>query len=88
MSQIQTDLKWNQLTSFPFRYLSQPVVTNNDEFMVAATKYNLSNGDGIYKFNVHKNEWIKIFCYHTNFKFYTRSAVYDNEHKLLHISDR
>eukprot|EP01084_Bolivina_argentea_P015583 29202_1 len=79
--------EWNKSSSFPLRsFLSQPFMVNNDEFVVVPSKASTYNGDGIYKFNIHKNEWIKIFCYHTNFECYTHSAVYDNEHKLLHCN--
>eukprot|EP01084_Bolivina_argentea_P015580 29197_1 len=95
--------EWNKSSSLPLRLLlsqpcmvdidecvllSQPCMVNNDEFVVVPSKASTYNGDGIYKFNIHKNEWIKIFCYDTNFKCCIGSTAYDNQHKLLHISDR
>eukprot|EP01084_Bolivina_argentea_P024676 45942_1 len=79
--------KWNELASFPFKYFSQPFVTNSNEFIVAAYKTIHSNGDAIYKFDTNKNEWIKIFDYDKNSNFNIRSAAYDNKNKLLYIGD-
>eukprot|EP01084_Bolivina_argentea_P102116 182985_1 len=80
---VEGNSKWNTLESFPFKHFLQPCVVNNQEFMVAS----LINGDGIYKFNTHKNQWIKIFDYDSNFKCIILSATYDNKHKLLYCCD-
>eukprot|EP01084_Bolivina_argentea_P052520 96478_1 len=81
--------KWNKLVSFPFTIFSQPLIVNNDEFVVAAASIAFyCDGDGIYKFNIHKNEWKKIFYYDSNFQCESYSATYNNKHKLLHICDR
>eukprot|EP01084_Bolivina_argentea_P071047 129213_1 len=86
-TQTENKSKWNTLKSFPHIYFSLPFVINNNEFMVAATASNLfdCDGDGIYKFNIHKNEWTKIFDYDKYFKCDSYSAAYDNKHKLLYI---
>eukprot|EP01084_Bolivina_argentea_P009399 17554_1 len=77
----ENNLNWEELKSFPCEYVSQPFVINNDEFMAASLK------DGIYKFSVHKNEWIKIFDYDSDFKCRIYSLAYDNKHKLLYVCD-
>eukprot|EP01084_Bolivina_argentea_P181002 312661_1 len=86
-TECEGNLDWNILQSFPFEYFSQPFVINNDKLTVAASKTYFSDGDGIYKFNIHKNKWIKIFNYDQNVKCNPYSAVYDNERKLLYVSD-
>eukprot|EP01084_Bolivina_argentea_P267724 454553_1 len=83
----ESDLKWKKLVSFPFTSPSQPFAADNDEFIVATSKTPHSNEDGIYKFNTHKNEWIKIFDYDKNFKCNANSSAYDNKHKLVYICD-
>eukprot|EP01084_Bolivina_argentea_P267723 454552_1 len=80
----ESDLKWKKLVSFPFTSPSQPFAADNDEFIVATSKTPHSNEDGIYKFNTHKNEWIKIFDYDKNANCYIHSVAYDNTHKLLY----
>eukprot|EP01084_Bolivina_argentea_P194058 332920_1 len=74
-TRTESKSKWNKLKSFPYKYSSQPFVINNDEFMVAAYNTTYSNGDGIYKFNIYKNEWVKIFYCDTNCSCYTRSTT-------------
>eukprot|EP01084_Bolivina_argentea_P171131 296492_1 len=78
--------KWNKLLSFPFINFSQPLVVNNDQFMVVSSNKSLCDGDGIYQFNTQKNKWTKIFDY-KNFECAPYSAAYDNKHKLLYICD-
>eukprot|EP01084_Bolivina_argentea_P292671 503208_1 len=80
------DCQWKKLSSFPFIKFSQPLTINNDEFVVAASKRQ-HIGDGIYKFNIHKKRWMKIFHYDKNFNCGTYSAAYNNKHKLLYICD-
>eukprot|EP01084_Bolivina_argentea_P102115 182983_1 len=88
---VEGNSKWNTLESFPFKRFSQQCVISNDEFVVASSNNNIisddCNGDGIYKFNIHKNKWIKIFDYDSNFKCIILSATYDNKHKLLYCCD-
>eukprot|EP01084_Bolivina_argentea_P194059 332922_1 len=86
-TRTESKSKWNKLKSFPYKYSSQPFVINNDEFMVAAYNTTYSNGDGIYKFNIYKNEWVKIFNYDTDFRCSMRSTAYDNKNKLLYVCD-
>eukprot|EP01084_Bolivina_argentea_P061863 113092_1 len=88
-TQTENKSKWNTLKSFPYSNSCQPIVTNNDELMAVAPKQTTyySYGHGIYKFNKHKNEWIKIFDYDKNFKCNVYSTAYDNISKLLHICD-
>eukprot|EP01084_Bolivina_argentea_P031502 58305_1 len=83
--ETEWNLKWNKLVSFPFTSFSQPFVTDDNEFIIAATKRYYSNGDGIYK--LHKNEWIKIFDYDENSEWNMYSTAYDNINKLLYVSD-
>eukprot|EP01084_Bolivina_argentea_P304231 525358_1 len=49
--------QWNTLQSLLSTSFSQPFMIKNDEFMVALNQSNYSNGNGIYKFNTHKNVW-------------------------------
>eukprot|EP01084_Bolivina_argentea_P245821 411484_1 len=84
-TQTANKSKWNTSVSFPFKCFSQPCMINNDEFILAASKTISSKGDGIYKFDTHKNEWIKIFDYDENFTCDIISAAYDNKQKLLHV---
>ena len=88
--EIKKNIEWNKLLSFPFKRISQPHMINNDEFIIAAHKKHGSNGDGIYKFNIHKNEWIKIFNYDNNgYKYLIiYSTTYDNKNKLLYVCIR
>eukprot|EP01084_Bolivina_argentea_P095512 171702_1 len=84
-TQPERNSQWNTLQLFPFRFLHKPCMINNHEFMIAAqTNY---DGDGIYKFNIHKNQWIKIFNYDDNFKCTIHSTAFDNKNKLLYVSD-
>eukprot|EP01084_Bolivina_argentea_P031198 57747_1 len=86
----ETNPKWNKSSSFPLRsILSQPLFVNTDEFMVVASKgFKIGyDADGIYKFNIQKNEWTKIFHYDKNFKCIPYSVAYDYKHKLLYICD-
>ncbi len=78
--------KWIELTSFPFANVSQQFLINNNEFLAAVSIKNKNvNGDGVYKFNTIKNEWIKIFDYDNDFECIVNSAAYDLEHKLLYV---
>eukprot|EP01084_Bolivina_argentea_P261593 442133_1 len=84
----ETISKWKERTSFPFSISGQPFLINNREFTIATSqhKYCVPKGDGIYKFNTYKNEWIKIFDYDENFECkHVISATYDNKNKLLYV---
>eukprot|EP01084_Bolivina_argentea_P072619 131857_1 len=82
---------WKELITIPIKgtvLISVPVSINNDEFMVALSKNDhFSNGDGIYKFNINKNKWIKIFDYDEKFMCNIWSSAYDNDNKLLYVCD-
>eukprot|EP01084_Bolivina_argentea_P012663 23699_1 len=87
---------WMELITIPTEgrvQISVPVWINNDEFMVALSKnyssseWLHSNGDGIYKFNITKNKWIKIFDYDEKFMCDIWSSAYDNDNKLLYVCD-
>eukprot|EP01084_Bolivina_argentea_P092208 165916_1 len=71
---------WKTVESMPFTHCCPPIVINNDEFMVASN----FNGTGVYKFNIHKNKWIKIFYYNETFKCSVVSTAYDHKNKLLY----
>eukprot|EP01084_Bolivina_argentea_P236344 397419_1 len=87
-TQTENKSKWNTVKSFPSADVGQPFVVNNDEFIVASSNISHCNGDGIiYKFNIQKKQWIKIFDYDTHFHCIVYSAAYDNKHKLLQICD-
>eukprot|EP01084_Bolivina_argentea_P110363 197092_1 len=84
---MSTNHKWHTLLSFPNEDgLSQPFMVSNDEFVVASNKTCFTKGKayGIYKFNINKNEWIKIFDYDKNFNCVIWSSAYDNINKLLY----
>eukprot|EP01084_Bolivina_argentea_P294306 506348_1 len=74
-----------ELKPFPSSGSSKPVVINDNEFIVATSKNPWSKGDGIYKFNTHKNEWTKIFNYNKTFTCTVDSVTYDNKNKLLYF---
>ena len=81
-------LKWNQLQSFPFIRFSQPSFINDDEFVVCSWKDdNQCQGDGIYKFNIIKSEWIKIMDYNEEFKCKPVSTVYDRDNNVIYMMD-
>eukprot|EP01084_Bolivina_argentea_P289214 496582_1 len=88
-TEVEGNSKWDMLQSFPFTYLTQAFVINNDEFIIASKKIYNNNysGDGIYKFNIHKNKWIRIFDYDSDLQCTIASAAYDNKHKLLYCCD-
>eukprot|EP01084_Bolivina_argentea_P294305 506346_1 len=77
-----------ELNQFPSSHCSKPFVINDHEFIVATSKNRLRKGDGIYKFNTHKNEWTKIFNYNETFTCTIESVTYDNKNKLLYFSGK
>eukprot|EP01084_Bolivina_argentea_P075426 136743_1 len=88
--QPERNPKWQALTSFPFIKASQQFATNNNEFIViASTGYQ----EAMYKYNTHKNEWMRIFTYdiyihRRNVKCRYPSAAYDNKNQLFYIGNR
>ncbi len=71
-------------------YLRQCSCINNDDFIVIPSKSysrERENGDGIYKLNLRKNAWIKIFDYDDNFYCDINSLAYDIKNKLLYGCD-
>eukprot|EP01084_Bolivina_argentea_P251776 422425_1 len=71
MSQLKGN--WNKLQSAPFNQFSTPLILNNNEFILVTAKWinwktcSTNKGDGIYKYNIQTNQWIKIFNYNEEF---------------------
>ena len=75
--------KWIQLPSFPFSWFSNALLINKDEFIVAPYKTTDDKSHGVYKFNIHKNEWIKVLDYDKNITYFAQSAAYNKTNQLL-----
>ncbi len=78
---------WNELLNFPFSHFGPVTCLNDNEFIVLSQKYEQfnDNGDGIYTFNIIKNEWNKIYNYDTNISYNCFwSSAYDNKNKILY----
>eukprot|EP01084_Bolivina_argentea_P075425 136738_1 len=88
----QPNPNWKALTSFPFIKASQQFATNNNEFIVIASTDLLVNKyeQGIYKFNIHKDQWMKLFTFDRQKAWFCGfpSAAYDSKNKLCYIDHK
>eukprot|EP01084_Bolivina_argentea_P264519 448094_1 len=80
---------WFSVSECPCRYISSALQINRSEFVVvpSTTVSLLSNthGDGIYKYNVKQDQWIKFFEYEQGFVSTFVSAAFDEGSKLIYI---
>ena len=59
------------------------LLVNNTEFAVVPYS---SDADGIYKYQINNNEWIKAVDYHKDFKSTLHGTTLDKKNQLLYGS--
>lgn len=82
---MSTPPKWAKLPYFPFKYFSNPFFINDNELIVCPATNDAYRSEGIHKFSIKHNKWIKMFNYDLNSEFVSQSAAYDKKSKQLYI---
>eukprot|EP01084_Bolivina_argentea_P195399 335220_1 len=80
--------QWHSANQFPRKYCSQPVVMNENEFIVAMDvtygEHSVA-GDGIYAYYIKKNEWHLLIEYPSGYSVTCPSICYDFNTGLLYV---
>eukprot|EP01084_Bolivina_argentea_P300847 518858_1 len=76
---------WKQLKPFPFKYFDKPLLLNDNEFIIVPQSYTGFRSDGIYKYNIDVNQWIKILRYPPDFTSSYHSICLDKENQLIYV---
>eukprot|EP01083_Nonionella_stella_P198288 728145_1 len=84
--------KWKTMAKFPFFTFSAPLQINNKEIMVLPQRYHNSHydlcaGDGVYKFNVAHNEWVKLVIDYDKEtpNFFCSAIAFNKEAQTIYI---
>ena len=82
-----TLIGWIQLRDLPFDGVGQLCLINDDEYLIMSHKENTIKSEGIFKYNVIKNEYIKIFdnTHEMEELAISKSIGYDKQNKIIYI---
>lgn len=81
---MAVSINWETASSFPFHSFSDPIQSNNKEFVVVAAKDPFCSGDGVYSFNVDRNEWVKIMDYDKDSTFYCHAIAFNEKSQSIY----
>ena len=76
---------WVKLRSHPSEYLSKIFQINDTEFIIIPQNGNKAIADGIYKYNVIYNDWIKVINYARKFETTCHSTAFDAANNKIYV---
>ena len=83
LSNIADDkCKWREATKFPYKYLSEFLCMNSNEFLIIPQQ---GEGIGVMKYDTIKDDWTKLISYPTGWKSTCHSASYDTKNEMIYI---
>jgi len=77
--------EWVSLPSFPFKYMSKPLMINHQITVIPSNCSKFIRSDGIYKYNECEHEWIKIINYATNFEVDSSAIAFNQEEQIIYV---
>ena len=76
---------WILLNRCPFKSFSKPLIVNHNEFIIVPSKAINSRSDGIYKYNITQNRYIKIMDYPKDFICPCHDAIFNEKKQLIYV---
>eukprot|EP01083_Nonionella_stella_P233536 822718_1 len=77
--------EWNELKRFPFYAQNAGLFAVNDKYLILVPPKHIGTStDGVYKYIIKDNTWIKLISYQINDYSYPESIIYDEGNKFIY----
>ena len=76
---------WTELKSHPYRFIAEIFQISPTEFVTIPQKGGSAEADGIYKYNIARNDWTKIINYDDKFETTCHSTGFDKRNNIIYL---